>query len=75
MRVRIRSHREVLKFLEFCESRPHMRELAEEVKRQWVFATTRIDKEPEEYLLRELAIAKTHNDKIKEIAAKFLLRL
>jgi len=76
-RVRIRSHKEVIKFLEFCDGKPHMQELADEIKRQWYWLTLHhdLDEDPAEYLLHELALAKTHNDHIKEIAAKFLLSM
>jgi len=54
-----------------------MQELADEIKRQWFWLTFHndLDEDPAEYLLHELALAVTHGDKIKEVAAKFLLSM
>jgi len=73
----VRNRYEIMKFIRFCDGKPHMKPIVEEIAKLYretqEFAD--IGDDPVEFLFHEFMLATTEQNFNRALAAKFLLRL
>jgi len=73
----IRTRNEVMKFVAFCDGKPHMQEIVREISKLYIEAKNweEVGDNPVAFLFDEFIEATMDGNTTRAIAAKFLLRL